>query len=276
MNLELTFEFKLHSFLFLTFCGILFIITAYLWPQSTDFHDFTGKCLECHLTMPTEKNKGMPLIFTKEISFLCGECHEEGEGPSHPVDVRASMTIPSVFPLDRKGNITCVTCHSIHKEDRPGNRYILRVEETGEPFCMTCHSELIEGLAMHKGTVESAHISRRYVEEDKNDIIDELSAKCLNCHDASFASDTLVEYIGRGSYRHGQPLGLSHLIGVDYYLTYSKYSGAYVAPESLRPEIKLFSGKVGCGSCHNPYSKRHFQLVMSNEKSALCYGCHRK
>lgn len=272
MNLE----FKLLPFLFRTFCIILVVIVSYIWSQTPGFHDFTGKCLDCHLTMPDKGDKGMRLIFAKEISFLCGKCHNEGEGPSHPVDVKASLNIPSVFPLDRKGNITCVTCHSVHKKENPGRRYLLKIEKTGEPFCRTCHSEIIEGLAMHKGTVESAHISRRYVIEDKNDIIDELSAKCLNCHDASLAKDALVENIGRGDYLHGQDIGLSHPIGVDYYEARAKYQGAYVAPEDLKPEIKLFNGKVGCGSCHNPYSKRHFQLVMSNEVSKLCFACHNK
>lgn len=272
MNLE----FRSPFFLFLASCVLLLIVVAYIWSQTADFHDFTGRCLDCHLTMPTEEKKGIPLVFTKEISFLCEKCHEEGKGPSHPVDMRASMNIPPVFPLNRRGNITCVTCHSVHKKDRPGKRYILRVEESGELFCMICHGELIEGLAMHKGTVGSAHISRRYVVEDQHDIIDELSAKCLNCHDASLAKDAIVENIGRGEYLHGQDIGIAHPIGVDYYEARAKYQGAYVTPESLRPEIKLFNGKVGCGSCHNPYSKRHFQLVMSNEGSKLCFACHNK
>jgi predicted CXXCH cytochrome family protein len=47
-----------------------------------------------------------------------------------------------------------------------------------------------------------------------------------------------------------------------------------VHPNSLDPRIRLFDGRVGCGSCHSPYAREHALLVMSNDRSALCLSCH--
>ena len=38
--------------------------------------------------------------------------------------------------------------------------------------------------------------------------------------------------------------------------------------------LRFFNGKVGCGSCHDPYSTIHKKLVMSDENSKLCFSCH--
>ncbi|MFQ5901062.1 MAG: cytochrome c3 family protein [Thermodesulfobacteriota bacterium] len=253
--------------------GLVLIITLYAWSQKTDVHNFEGICTRCHLNIP---EKGKKKIFIRDISRLCEDCHEEGKGLTHPVDIRPSMKIPSTFILDWKGEITCVTCHNAHGKEGEGS-YLLRVKMRGESFCRNCHDFIESGFGMHKGTVESAHFARRYRENDRGEFIDESSRNCLNCHDAAFSKDIFPgREINTGVFEHNPGLGLSHPIGADYFETSRKYMGAYVRPESLNPEIRLFNGRVGCGSCHNPYSKRHFQLVMSNEHSALCFACHVK
>lgn len=253
---------------------MLFTAVVYVWSQKEGVHDFSGKCDNCHLNTP-EKGKEK-LLFVKDISFLCQECHREEKGLTHPVDIKPSMEIPSDFILDWKGEITCVTCHYAHKNNARSIRYFLRTAAEGEIFCRMCHSLSIEDeLALHKSTVETAHVGSRYTVEDRGDFIDELSMKCINCHDGGIAAEASYELeskIGRGGFVHGPRVSVSHPIGVDYL----EAGPAYKPLESLRPEIKLFNGKVGCGSCHNPYSKRHFQLVISNEYSALCFECHIK
>ena len=42
----------------------------------------------------------------------------------------------------------------------------------------------------------------------------------------------------------------------------------------LDKRIRLFNGKVGCGSCHNPYSKNAKFLVIETEGGRLCLSCH--
>lgn len=255
----------------------LFITAVYLWSQNSVIHDFTGECDKCHLTLPKEGDKNM--IFTSDINFLCAECHQEGQGLSHPVGMKPSqsMNIPSTYPLDWKDTVTCITCHTAHKSKTNNIAYLLRTNLTGELFCRECHTLSIEeGVDLHRGTIDVAHAaSGKYTVKDSGILIDALSMKCLVCHDASLAKDAFVETgagIGRGGFMHGTNVGLSHPIGVDY----AGAEPTFVPLESLRSEIQLFDGKVGCGSCHNPYAKRHFQLVMSNEYSALCFACHIK
>ena len=68
----------------------------------------------------------------------------------------------------------------------------------------------------------------------------------------------------------------SHPIGMDYEARRSLRG----RKTDLRPmdlvdrRIRFFNGKVGCGSCHDPYSTIEKQLVMSDEQSKLCYSCH--
>jgi predicted CXXCH cytochrome family protein len=78
---------------------------------------------------------------------------------------------------------------------------------------------------------------------------------------------------GRDFIRHDQG---SHPIGV----VYDDARGRQGAKTDLKPiamvdrRIRFFNGKVGCGSCHNPYSTIEKRLVMSDRGSELCLACH--
>ncbi|MBI5642409.1 MAG: cytochrome c3 family protein [Deltaproteobacteria bacterium] len=254
---------------------LLVIAAGYVYSQWTSYHDFEGKCLDCHLTVP---GKGeTPQVFAKDITLMCKGCHKDEQQLSHPVDLKPSMQVPAKFPLDWKGQITCVTCHPVH--DQGFGEFHLRSKSSGESFCTMCHNNLENEL--HKISVGSAHVSRststKYIETELGNILDELSIKCLACHDATFAGDTLVEnFTVTNIFHNSNSIGVSHPIGISYAETKRKYLGAYRNVSELPSEIKLFGGLVGCGSCHNPYSKQHSELVMSNEKSALCLACHVK
>ena len=257
----------------------------YVWAVRSDSHDFSGKCLDCHLTVPEERTEAR--IFVKDISSLCLACHDEVRDMSHPVDMRPSFSVPSSLPLDWKNEMTCVTCHYAHQEGL--GDYHLRGSAGGEGFCGQCHADL--EATVHKGGVGAAHIvgdsTRRFVAIDEirtiSDVdspaMDELSFKCLTCHDAVFANDSLVEtrQDALGFFHNANGIGLSHPIGVYYEEARRRYFNAYRAEKDLPPQIRFFDGMVGCGSCHNPYAKdKHTMLVMSNNGSALCLACHRK
>jgi predicted CXXCH cytochrome family protein len=214
------------------------------------------------------------MVFTNDISFLCLTCHGDVKEASHPVEMTPSMNVPGEFPLDWKGEMTCVTCHTIHRRGYDPSH--LRSAVLGEAFCKRCHTSLYDGADMHKTVVETAHVGGRYSVGDVTRVIDALSMKCLVCHDATLASGGDVESVGMGKFRHRTNIGLSHPIGVSHVEARRKYQGAYRRVEDLPPEIKLFNGTVGCGSCHNPFSVGHSELVMSNEESALCFACHVK
>ncbi len=244
--------------------------------QWTSYHDFEGRCLECHIREPAPGDE--PRAFLQDISKMCVECHASEFELSHPVDMRPSMRVPLNLPLDWKGEVTCTTCHPVHMEGHGPFR--LRSRAAGPGFCMLCHNDLESEL--HQFSLGSAHVtgsaSLKYLPEEIGGVLDELSLRCMACHDALTGTDAVSEgrEMGGALFHRSGLSGLSHPIGVSYIDARRRYRGAYNPVGKLPPEIKLFAGNVGCGSCHNPFSKLHNELVMSNEGSALCLSCHNK
>lgn len=114
-------------------------------------HDDTSqtKCLDCHVTLPFDRSK---LSYTETVGNICRNCHEqfpcspgsESEGFSHPIDVEPTMSVPIDMPLDEKGRVTCITCHSYHAEfwDSEYNTESLLRRSKGPTLCYTCHKKL--------------------------------------------------------------------------------------------------------------------------------------
>lgn len=260
-----------------TFCILfvpaLILVSGTASPQWTSYHEFEGKCLDCHLTVPAENEP--PEIFIKDISYMCEQCHRGMTGLSHPVNVAATSSIPRNFPLSR-GAITCATCHYVHKQGYGKSH--LRSRAKGEGFCVICHGDVED--ESHQTVLGFAHTKDAADAEPappSQVVLDGLSLRCLQCHDAAYASDAVFESRMEMELRHrGNTIGQSHPVGVSYYEAKRKYLGAYRDVKELPPEIKLFDGTVGCGTCHNPYSRHHAELVMSNKGSALCLACHVK
>jgi len=262
-------------------CLIIFLAVAvytagYVYSQWTSYHNFEGMCLDCHLTVPG--NGDAPLTFVKDISSMCYTCHPDSRTLSHPVDMPPSMKVPADFLLDWSGKMTCASCHPVHKQ---GNGpFHLRSRKSGQGLCMDCHNDFEN--ALHKLSIGTAHVGAAtnsgYMADELGDVLDRLSIQCLACHDAIFGADSLVENLAlrRQLFHNSNSIGLSHPIGMSYYETKRKYRGAYRTVSELPKEIQLFGGIVGCGTCHNPYSKLHSELVMSNAGSALCLACHVK
>ncbi|MBI5888801.1 MAG: cytochrome c3 family protein [Deltaproteobacteria bacterium] len=237
------------------------------------YHSFEGRCNDCHLVVP-KPGEG-PGTLMKNVTVLCTSCHAEIKNFSHPVDMAPSMPVPVNFPLDWKGTVTCVTCHPVH--DYGHGEAHLRSAASGEGFCANCHGDI--DSKMHAASIGTAHLSAfqadRFVRTQAS--VDELSLKCLSCHDSLVGRGVEVESkAATEGYHEANQIGLSHPIGVSYLEAKRLYFGAYRDIDKLPPEIHLFGGVIGCGTCHDPYSKRHYELVMSNEISALCLACHVK
>jgi len=245
-------------------------------------HDFSQEdCTGCHLTVP-EKDEEGPLRLVASVNTLCARCHGDlVRGYSHPVEIRPRKTrVPEDLPLSWSGRVTCVTCHDIHGSPTTafGERsYLLRRPVRGRYFCTSCHGgdplrEIAENES-HASSMGLAHANRFQASDDAEDWsdMDDLSRQCMSCHDG--ISGTAVQaYVKSGIWDHES--ATDHPIGVDY-------KEARMRDKTLKPlpadsPLRLFNGRLGCGTCHDPYSRIPMQLVMSNERSRMCLSCHNK
>jgi len=237
-----------------------------------DVHDFDRGCEGCHINLP-KGERGERLIFVKGITQICLDCHDRSDVVSHPVDIIPSMKVPEDLHLDWEGRMTCATCHDIHQKRRRTlsgqGRYFLRRLETGKALCYSCHDK--EFKKGHRGIFDVAHIGPKYREIGIEGELDNISLDCLRCHDDTIARSARTR-IGIGIWDHG-PEGSSHPVGVEYPRGAASQKD-YIDITRLPPEIRLIDGKIGCSTCHNPYSKEKGYLVMSNKGSALCLACH--
>jgi predicted CXXCH cytochrome family protein len=227
-------------------------------------HEFTEKeCLKCH----TDPDNA-PKMLTAPVSKLCKHCHKKVTmASSHPVDVYPrGMSIPGDLPL-RDGKVTCSTCHNIHLEDMVilgSKTYFLRRPTSDiKFFCISCHEEDPQNPG-HL-LIATAHTGNKFRVKDPSQPIDPLSAQCIGCHDGILAGSAKF-IIGSGVWQHrGDP----HPIGVHY--KRARMRNGRLAPLSrLDERIRLFAGRIGCGTCHDMFSKLPGKLVMRN----LCTNCH--
>lgn len=250
-----------------------------LYSMQPGPHEFP-RCLDCHLTAPDGTSTDRRLV--QSVTAICGRCHQAIlDHYSHPVDVRPStVSVPADLPLSPKGEITCSTCHAVHgpRFDAEGlSTRFLRRRESRADFCRICHPGFRGDQGGHAETLAEPHALSKYVVTDPSQGIDALSKNCIGCHDGSFSASVTVTtgvwVHGRDFLRHDKG---SHPIGIDYESARLKRGRKTdLRPRSqVDPRIRFFGGKVGCGSCHDPYSTIEKRLVMSDRGSELCFSCH--
>jgi predicted CXXCH cytochrome family protein len=288
MNMKNKIPFILIFLLIIAFYTIAYTIIINEPPH----HFRLEECIQCHVSMPVDgAKKETPMRFVDNINRLCYRCHTQDIQLSHPVGMRPSMRVPADMPLDEKGEVTCATCHNIHQSREnilTDKTYLLRRNTIGKTFCIACHAQdegkkgsetFSVGMKKiikptHREFISEAHGFKKYMVIDRNSPIDPVSAECIGCHDGTVGSDTQI-VIGAGIWQHGEMGVSSHPIGVSYAAAQANDRTLRHMSE-LNPAIKFFDGKIGCGSCHDPYSISKTQLVMNNKGSALCLECHKK
>lgn len=269
---------KRKSTLILFLLLTLIIIAVYCMEREP--HKFSqAECQSCHVT--DASGNIVKDMLTEPLVTLCERCHDKifSEGYLHPINVKPrKVTVPPDFPLSSSGDITCSTCHDIHSSyftPYGAPSHFLRRYETGKRFCDACH--LDDSLKLgHAATMEEAHFQSKYVEALSSETIDPISRQCVSCHDGSFASSASIR---AGAWSHSESLmsqAESHPIGIDYEsMRLKKGRKSDLLPIDLVDRrIQFFDGKVGCGSCHDPFSNIEKQLVMSDTNSQLCFSCH--
>lgn len=248
---------------------LVFLIAAIVaYTLREEPHKFSeDECLRCHADAEND-----PRALMAPVEKLCAKCHRRGlTAASHPVNIKPEISrVPADMPLT-DGRLTCNTCHNVHKDRYTAfgeKSYYLRRPPGGREFCISCHEENPIATG-HGAMLDVAHMARKYRVTDENQPLDGLSLQCIGCHDGTIASN--AEYtIGGGYWKH---LDGAHPIGVDYGMSRMK-AGGLTPPARLDGRIRLFNGRLGCGTCHSPYSGLPGQLVMDNTNSRLCSECH--
>ncbi len=248
---------------------VVLAATAYIaHTVSESPHAFSeDECQKCHIDA-SENPKAM----RTSITTMCQSCHRKlTKNSSHPVDTLPELVkVPADLPLSN-GRITCNTCHNIH-ENRfssfGSKTYFLRRPVVGRDFCLSCH-QTKRSLDSHIEMVSTAHLGSRYTVTDQTRPLDPMSMECISCHDGNIGRAASFNF-GEGVWSHDSG---SHPIGVNYRESRMRKGG--LQPVSmLDRKLRLFSGRIGCGTCHDMYSKLPKKLATSN--ATLCTSCHDK
>jgi predicted CXXCH cytochrome family protein len=240
-------------------------ISAIVFAISGKPHDFLeNECGYCHIDVKT-----LPKSINTDITAGCEICHSEySKTQSHPTDIYPRLSTPDDMPLT-EGKLTCITCHYVHIDNnvqRNKKHYFLRRQIRGIVFCGACHK-----IDDNKHIVfESVH-KKGYQEKDRSTRIDRMSLECIECHD-NYAAN-MDGFLGAGNWNHMRN-EYNHPIGTSYKIASTRRPKDFRPASMLNKEIKLHEGKIGCGTCHNMYSKEKNMLIMSNRGSKLCLECH--
>ncbi len=222
-------------------------------------------CQHCHgLSLGVAQSiSGQPIV---DQERLCTGCHGGATVAGHPSGFHPERPLSTAFPLDRDGRMTCSTCHALHGDD-PG---LLRVSSTGEDFCRSCHDAGFFDSMPDKG--ESLLMSAHFDAWSRSSAsLDPYSQRCIICHDDRMPSGRQVAALGQSDAPAGPaPRGANHPIGADY--DEAARSGSYRPRSALADEMLLPNGRVGCVSCHVPYSQDHARKPRT--ENGLCLDCH--
>jgi predicted CXXCH cytochrome family protein len=248
----------------LIFIGV--VITAYSLSKAP--HQFKeSECLICHVDV--EKS---PASLKPMLSSTCDGCHTDTRQKLlHPVDIQPETSVPADMPLEQ-GRLACITCHFVHSfsiKVQKFTYYLLRRPGKGAPFCSACHRIDVNGHIffenLHRGS---------YQVTNQDSLLDRYTLQCIECHDDKINQNT--GSLGSGKWQHFSSSKLNHSIGVSYVNISAGKPLDFNHVGALPPAIRLYDGKIGCGTCHNPYSREKSMLVMSNSRSRLCQECHMK
>ena len=227
---------------------------------------FRNDCEMCHVDADND-----PGALKLMSNSRCVGCHTDLEkAQPHPVDIFPNMLVPDDMPLVN-GKLGCITCHFFHPfSDRHKNRSgnLLRRPGKGDFFCGACHRIDVKGHVVF----ENIHRDSECLSTISSSL-DTYTLQCVECHDRyldkSFGTDA-AGGPSRFNRRSNHPVGVSYeQISARNPL---KFNHSYSLPRTIR----LFNGKIGCGTCHNAFSKEKSMLVMNNWRSQLCLKCHIK
>jgi predicted CXXCH cytochrome family protein len=256
-------------------------------PTSIPLHHFDLDCGYCHASGDFDDGDIIVTSTLKsdvDINNSCtlSGCHTYDPILNHPVDMYPTGSFPAEMPLDSSGRMTCLTCHDQQSaiETNPSNDRLLDVP-SGIEFCSSCHLERLgtSKEQAHWQFSSKAHLGSIHPEPSIENtmqisgILDTESQTCLSCHEDISATIAGVMSTPENS---GLAQLSNHPVGMSYSSVASRYPSQYNTLSGNDRHIRLFDGKMGCGSCHSLYSTLEKNLVQDNSGDRLCFECHNK
>ncbi len=231
--------------------------------------------------------------FTGNVNRACtsGGCHAYDRSLNHPVGVVVPdpERLPSYMPPDHIDRIDCLTCHS---DPRPTTPAVADYDDAGEKMiivpdgddlCGSCHMQMHgDGRTpahwrfsnkAHLGPIGPLSPSTTRMDVAFDDI-DPESMTCVSCHDdikitVPRANETRYERTARWATMSDHAIGMR-------YAAVARQRGEFNYPPIDAERIRLFDGKVGCGSCHSLYADNPAYLAVQQTSGRLCRSCHIK
>lgn len=216
----------------------------------------------------------------------CVQCHIQTRGLNHPVGVMAAEKTD--LPLSN-GRIDCLTCHTDKATSVThtggfvqGQANLLR--KSPRVLCNSCHGSDLLSKNDASSKSHGVAMAKAHLEEPANKIslsagrFDSETRECLSCHDGSSASHSGVREPNSGI-KSGTLMSIKsmHPIGVEYsWMPKGRMAPQYKPVSSLPSSVRLFDGKVGCGSCHSIYSGEEQMMSVDPKRGRLCLSCHIK
>lgn len=264
-------------------------------------------CIACHSSKPNKKDLHLRESY---VDAVCNNCHAvmpSGEF-HHPSGIKLPKSMQSRMPHSfqqsvkkNKGEVTCTTCHDLPIQCQPRssqehglNPLFFREGpyRTRDAICYRCHKEsAYTRLNPHSQVDPSDNpkeqncgvchqdieklSSAKSIQDVTFNVKDNLNGMCTGCH-------PWQPHPGGGSFfgvKHKQPP--NHLVvpskKVRERMTKTENQNVIILP--LEPE----SGKVFCGTCHNPHAKNVIKVPVAargaESKNRLraekiCGKCH--
>ena len=283
---------RFHSIPRPLFMGLM-ALSIYLSPAGSaqasmmdNPHHFLQACGNCHESgAQTDKSQKITVgPLHRDINQTCNQtgCHDLNSSLNHPIGVNAGGHVPAEMPLSSKGQITCLTCHDELNRSNSKNIPAFLRRAPGQDLCASCH--LASGATSKKRShwqfTTKAHLGTKKAQAYSNNYtaaindIDRESLSCLSCHDdvsAVIAGDneSTSARMQRRRYMSDHPIGMT-------YATKANSNREFKMPSKVDARIRLFNGRMGCGSCHNLYDSGKKNLSLPFTRGELCRQCHIK